>query len=136
VHNVRTVDDLLSTLRSAGLRVTPQRQAVWRIIQRADGHVTAESVYAGVLTEQPSISLTTVYQILHNLVEVGLLQQFDLGAGRMVFDTTLRSHHHVVCTRFEVAPPPDDGVHGYVLASTDVVARGLCPACLDAAQPL
>ena len=94
---LRSVDELTALFRSRGLRVTPQRQAIFRALTHATQHPTAEGVYAAVSTELPTISLRTVYQTLNDLSAMGELSVLNLGTGSTRFDPNLEPHHHLVC---------------------------------------
>ena len=125
--------------RARGLKVTPQRQAIFRVLHGETTHPTAESVYAAVSTSMPTISLRTVYQTLNDLAAMGEVHALDLGTGSARFDPNLDSHHHLVCDRCgrvvdvyadasEVRVPGTQR-HGFTIKSTEVVFRGLCPDC-------
>jgi Fur family peroxide stress response transcriptional regulator len=130
-------DSVVRTLREHGLKVTPQRQAILRIVRETAGHLTAESVYNRARVEMSTISLKTVYETLHSLAGLGQIQQLDVGTGSTLFDITVRPHHHLVCTScrrtedidFDLEPLPPDQRQGFTVTSTDVVVRGLCPDC-------
>jgi Fe2+ or Zn2+ uptake regulation protein len=135
-------DSVIRTLREHGLKVTPQRQAILRIVWESAGHLTAEGVYNRARLEMPTISLKTVYETLHSLVALGQIRQLDVGTGSTLFDITVRPHHHLVCTAcrrtedvdFDIDPLPVDQRQGFSVASTDVIVRGLCPDCLAQQQ--
>jgi Fe2+ or Zn2+ uptake regulation protein len=130
-------DSVIRTLREHGLKVTPQRQAILRIVNDTAGHLTAESVYNRARMEMPTISLKTVYETLHSLAALGQIRPLDVGTGSTLFDVTLRPHHHLVCLSchrtedidFDLKPLPPDQQHGFSVTSTDVIVRGLCPDC-------
>jgi len=77
---VSSTSELIDRLRRGGLRVTPQRQRIFEILAASTTHPTAEAVYAAVRHDMPTISLKTVYETLKELVELGEIQQFDLGS--------------------------------------------------------
>lgn len=132
-------DAVTDVFRQRGLKVTPQRQSIFRILHANPGHLTAESVYRQARAEMPTISLKTVYDTLHSLASLGEIQALDLGTGSTLFDATVRPHHHLVCTScrrtedvdFELAALEPGQRHGFVIHNTDVVARGLCPDCAE-----
>jgi Fe2+ or Zn2+ uptake regulation protein len=134
MHDPATVTQLF---RSHGLKVTPQRQAIFGIMYRGGGHMSAGAVYEQARAQMDTISLKTVYETLHSLAELGLVRELDLGTGQVLFDSAVSDHDHVVCTRcgrtedidLDVSPPAPSQVHGFVVVRTDVVARGLCPEC-------
>ena len=53
---MKTVDELTTAFREQGLRVTPQRQAIFRLLHGVDTHPTVESLYEAARTEMPTIS--------------------------------------------------------------------------------
>ena len=136
---MRTPDELTRRFRDRGLKVTPQRQAVFRALHDNHTHPSAESVYAEVSEQMPTISLRTVYQTLNDLASMGELHPLDVGTGSTRFDPNLEPHHHVVCDgcgrvrdiRLDLttmAMPPE--LFGdFTVTSTEVVLRGTCTAC-------
>ena len=147
---MKTPEELTDRFRSEGLKVTPQRQAVFRVLHGSTVHPTAESVHAAVVRDLPMVSLRTVYQTLNDLTAMGELGQLDVGLGSARFDPNLDPHHHLVCDRcgrVEDAPVdvleaslPATGAAagGFRVTRTEVVFRGQradCAAAVPADQP-
>jgi Fe2+ or Zn2+ uptake regulation protein len=136
---MRSPDELTEAFRARGLKVTPQRQAIFRILHDNGAHPTAEAVYEHVRAEMPTVSLRTVYAILGELVEMGELQQLDLGTGAARFDPNQSGHHHLVCERcgkvrdldadFGPLKVPTRQRQGFVVDTAEIVFRGLCAEC-------
>jgi Fe2+ or Zn2+ uptake regulation protein len=144
VAAVKSVEELTAQFRARGLKVTPQRQTIFRALGGSTVHPTAESVYATVSAELPTISLRTVYQTLNDLAAMGELSSLDLGTGSTRFDPNLEPHHHLVCEdcgRIDdlhadfpgVAVPPEGEGAGFEVTTTEIVFRGRCAACAAAA---
>ena len=76
---MKTVDELTGRFRAEGLRVTPQRQAIFRLLQHNAEHPTVEALYESARAEMPTISLKTVYQTVHDLEAMGEVQLLDVG---------------------------------------------------------
>jgi Fe2+ or Zn2+ uptake regulation protein len=140
VPTVKSPDELTEIFRAKGLKMTPQRQCIFRVLHRMAGvHPTAEAVHAAVVEELPTVSLKTVYQTLNDLSGMGELHHIDLGTGSGRFDTTLDAHQHFVCERcgrvwdvhgdFTGVRMPDDQSPGFRVSSTDIVFRGQCENC-------
>ena len=138
---MKSPEELTDRFRSQGLKVTPQRQAIFRILHGTTVHPTAESVHADVVEDLPMVSLRTVYQTLNELTAMGELGQLDVGRGSARFDPNLDPHQHLVCSRcgrvddilIDVPPmavPTDP--HGFQVTHTEVVFRGLCADCVAA----
>lgn len=131
--------ELTQIFRARGLKVTPQRQCIFRALHGSDAHPSAESVFAAVSAEMPTISLRTVYQTLNDLTAMGELAHIDLGTGASRFDPNLDPHQHLVCDRCgEVRDVHADvsGVRlpaaagrGFRVATTEIVFRGVCAEC-------
>jgi Fe2+ or Zn2+ uptake regulation protein len=139
---VRSPDELTVAFRQRGLKITPQRVAIFRALHGNPRHPTADAVYADVAAAMPSISLRTVYQTLNDLAEMGEIQSIDLGTGASRFDPNVDEHHHLVCERCSTIVDVDVDVTGlspadaagFQVDSASVIFRGRCPQC--AAQPV
>ncbi len=83
-------------LRAHGIQPSAQRLAVAEYVLRTQDHPSADEVLARVRGRVPMISRATVYNTLNLFVEKGLLRQFVLAEGRLVFDPHLAPHHHFV----------------------------------------
>ena len=137
---VTSVDNVCEQFRVEGRRVTPQRRAIARVLLDADSHLTADQVLTRVRRRLPSISPATVYNTLHELVEMGLLRELDLGLGfqERRYDVGMEKHDHVVCVRcgrIEDIPrrngtkPYLQEDHEFEIIDRRVTYLGLCPDC-------
>ncbi len=91
------VDPLAERLRRAGLKLTPQRLAVFRALKASRSHPTAEELYQTVRTRVPMISRNTIYQTLEALKRVGEISEVGLGAEAARFEPNQERHDHAVC---------------------------------------
>ncbi len=87
---------LAQALRDHGIQPSAQRLAVAEYVLRTQDHPSADEVLACVRGRVPMISRATVYNTLNLFVEKGLLRQFVLAEGRLVFDPHVAPHHHFV----------------------------------------
>jgi Fe2+ or Zn2+ uptake regulation protein len=139
VPAVKSPAELTELFRSQGLKVTPQRQCVFRALHGNEAHPTAEAIYERVTAEMPTVSLRTVYQTLNDLAAMGEISQIRVGAGSARFDPNLSAHHHLVCDGCgRVVDVPGDFAdirvprghsHGFSVSRTEVVFRGRCAPC-------
>lgn len=125
------------TLRVRGMRITPQRRAVIAVLAGNASHPTAEMVASSVAAALPGVSLTTVYNTLHELAAVGLLKELGL-PGSMRFDAEIEPHAHLVCARcgsvvdVEVSRTLSDffsAPTGATIDRIDVTLHGSCESC-------
>ena len=88
--------DDTARLREHGISPSAQRMAVASYVLHTSEHPSADEVLTRVRKGFPYISRATVYNTLNRFVEVGLLRQFVLSAGRVVFDPRTEDHHHFI----------------------------------------
>ncbi|MFN3929590.1 MAG: Fur family transcriptional regulator, partial [Thermoflexus sp.] len=87
-------------LRERGYRVTPQRLMVLEVLRTAEQHMTAEEIHSVLQKRYPGVDLSTVYRTLRLFVQLGLLEQHELGGGRRVYEwRTHPDHGHFLCER-------------------------------------
>ena len=131
--------ELTELFRAHGLKVTPQRQCIFRVLHGNGVHPTAEAVYEATRSEMPTMSLKTVYQALNDLAAMGEIQLLDLGTGSTRFDPNVDAHHHLVCVlcgkvrdlyaEYRGLRVPPSQQQGFTVGSAEVVFRGLCDEC-------
>jgi Fur family peroxide stress response transcriptional regulator len=141
---LRSPAELTEAFRQQGLRVTPQRQCIFRLLEGNDRHPSAEWVHQQARSEMPTISLKTVYQTLNDLASMGEIQVLDLGTGSARFDPNVGHHHHLVCDRCGRTQDVHVDVSSLKLArrerrdfsvgSAEVVFRGVCSSCSTTSQ--
>lgn len=88
---------IVDRLREKGLKVTPQRLAIFEAIVKLNNHPTAENIIEYVQKNHPGISTGTVYKVLDSLVENNLLRKVKTEKDFMRYDAVLSNHHHLYC---------------------------------------
>jgi Fur family iron response transcriptional regulator len=83
-------------LREHGITPSAHRLAVASVVLHTDEHPSADAVFARVRKRLPMVSRGTIYNTLNLFVEKGLLRQFVLTEGRVVFDPNTEEHHHFI----------------------------------------
>jgi Fur family ferric uptake transcriptional regulator len=86
-------------LKSSGLKATLPRLKILEVFERAaERHMTAEDVYKALLAEGADIGLATVYRVLMQFEQAGLLSRSHFESGKSVFELNEGTHHdHLVC---------------------------------------
>jgi Fur family ferric uptake transcriptional regulator len=86
-------------LKSSGLKATLPRIKILEVFQRtSQRHMTAEDVFKALLTEGADIGLATVYRVLMQFEQAGLLSRSHFESGKSVFELNEGQHHdHLVC---------------------------------------
>jgi len=135
---MRSPAQLTDAFRQQGLKVTPQRQLLFRLLHDNITHPTAEALFATASEQMPGISLRTVYQTLTDLAAMGELQMVSVGSGSTRFDPNVDHHHHARCQacgeiRDVYVDGFDglqvDGLEGFDAITARIVFSGTCSAC-------
>ena len=136
------MDRFVNRCHKAGLRVTPQRMAVYKMLTESKEHPSALMVYKQVKKELPSISLDTVNRTLQTLSTIGAAFVVE-GSGEVKrFDANLHNHQHFKCLKCKriidfhhegfdnIELPASIGEKFIVLRKT-VYFEGICEACRE-----
>ncbi|HEU4850669.1 MAG TPA: ferric iron uptake transcriptional regulator [Telluria sp.] len=86
-------------LKASGLKATLPRLKILEIFQNSEvRHLTAEDVYKILLSENMDVGLATVYRVLTQFEQAGLLHRNHFETGKAIFELNAGSHHdHLVC---------------------------------------
>jgi Fur family peroxide stress response transcriptional regulator len=82
-----------------GLRVTPQRIAIYEAVLKLNNHPTADDIAAFIKQDHPNIATGTVYKVLDSLVHNGLIKRVKTEKDVMRYDAILENHHHLYCAK-------------------------------------
>jgi Fur family ferric uptake transcriptional regulator len=86
-------------LKNMGLKATLPRLKILEVFHRSqERHLSAEDVYRQLLAEQIDVGLATIYRVLTQFEEAGLLKRLHFESGKAVFELDSGTHHdHIVC---------------------------------------
>jgi len=86
-------------LKNTGLKVTLPRLKILEVFQKgAQRHMTAEDVFRQLLAEHADIGLATVYRVLMQFEQAGILSRNHFESGKAVYELNEGQHHdHMVC---------------------------------------
>lgn len=146
-HSLRR--PLEQELISRGVRMTRQRRLLVEIIQRADRHMDAITLWQRARKQDPSLNKVTVYRTLGMLKQRGLVDELDLmhleGEKHYYEARTLRDHIHLTCVNCgriqEFESPLFEKLKGQIerkkrfqLQVVRLEAGGLCDRCREQAK--
>lgn len=88
-----------SPLKSTGLKATFPRLKILELFEKSEiRHLTAEDVYRLLIAENIDIGLATVYRVLTQFEQAGLLERHHFESGKAIFEINGGQHHdHLVC---------------------------------------
>lgn len=123
-----------------GRALTPQRQAVLRVVAESAEHLTANEIFEAARQALPSISFATVYNSLKYLKDEGLVREINFGKGSSRYDRETARHDHALCSRcgklvdFDLAETPQliraaARRSRFKPESIHLTLVGLCPDC-------
>jgi len=94
--NMANIDELKNT----GLKATLPRLKILEIFQTGgQRHMTAEDVFRVLLNEHSDIGLATVYRVLTQFEQAGILERSHFESGKAVYELNEGTHHdHLICT--------------------------------------
>lgn len=134
-------------LKSMGLKATYPRLKILDIFRKGDTrHMSAEDVYRALMAENVEIGLATVYRVLTQFEQAGLLTRSQFDSGKAVFELNEGDHHdHLVCTNCGRVEEFYDAEierrqhnvakeHNFVLTGHAMALYGICPQCAGARQ--
>ncbi|TWX73504.1 ferric iron uptake transcriptional regulator [Colwellia sp. C1TZA3] len=86
-------------LKRAGLKITLPRIKILAILQNPNNqHISAEDVYKLLLEQNEEIGLATVYRVLNQFDDAGIVTRHHFEGGKSVFELSHKKHHdHLVC---------------------------------------
>jgi Fur family ferric uptake transcriptional regulator len=86
-------------LKRAGLKITLPRIKILAILQNPNNqHISAEDVYKILLEHNEEIGLATVYRVLNQFDDAGIVTRHHFEGGKSVFEQSHKKHHdHLVC---------------------------------------
>ena len=140
----RWIDKQMEAFRSkchqTGLKITPQRTAVYQALVGSVEHPSAEVVFRQVREIFPSISLDTVNRTLLTLSDIGAAFIVEGSGDAKRFDANLKNHQHFKCVKcnriidfhhkaFDAIDIPENLIPGSTVLRKTVYLEGYCDLC-------
>ncbi|KPV41659.1 Fur family transcriptional regulator [Thiohalorhabdus denitrificans] len=136
-----------SDLKQAGLKATRPRLMILQLLEDSEErHLTAEGVYRSLLDAGEEVGLATVYRVLTQFEQAGLVKRHHFDGERAFFELDENKHHdHMVCVRcgrveefyneqIERLQQEVAKEHGFRLTDHRMELYGLCADCLREKQ--
>lgn len=126
--------------KSKGLKVTPQRAAIYKALAETTSHPTADELHKQVRRAYPMISPNTVYYSLGVFRKAGLVREVNYWHDRTRFDANVSPHHHLICLGCRTITDLNDKRLDQLVVSSEIPAtfqvvghqveiHGLCAGC-------
>ncbi|MES2189657.1 MAG: ferric iron uptake transcriptional regulator [Pseudomonadota bacterium] len=134
----------IDELKSTGLKATLPRLKILDVFQKStQRHLTAEDVFRVLLEDRTDIGLATVYRVLTQFEQAGILSRSHFESGKAVYEINEGHHHdHLICTSCgRVEEFYDAEIEkrqqivaknkGWILQDHAMSLYGLCANCAD-----
>jgi len=131
------LEDFVRACKEKGLKITPQRLAVYEILLRRKDHPTVEEIYEEVKEIYPFVSLATVYRTVETLEEMGFIRKVAYWGNSVRYDANIQEHDHLVCIlcgsitdlKIDAGCEVPQEVNGFKVLSHSLYMYGVCPLC-------
>jgi Fe2+/Zn2+ uptake regulation proteins len=91
------LEESIASLRQAGVRIKPQRQAILRYLISSHTHPTADEIYQALSPDFPNISVATIYNNLRVFKDIGIVKELTYGDSSSRFDFNTHNHYNIIC---------------------------------------
>jgi Fur family transcriptional regulator, ferric uptake regulator len=132
-----------SALAAAGYRRGGARRAILELLDEQPCALSAVEIEEALASRNREVSRASIYRVMEELEEIGLLQRVEVGQGIVRYEPARRGaghHHHLVCDHCgQISPFSDDGLERAIRRVSDtlplrvseheVVIHGACETC-------
>ena len=133
-------NEILSTLRAASKRITVPKRAVIAVLVEATDDLTADEITTRAQVRVVDVSTSTVYRILEEFEELGVVVHAHLGQSAAVYHLAGAAHGHLICelcgatteisaTHFDALSRDLRRHFGFALDRHHVAISGVCAQC-------
>jgi Fur family peroxide stress response transcriptional regulator len=134
------MENFRNKCREFGLKITPQRAAIYKELLQASDHPTIDSILKKVRVVLPSISFDTVYRTVISFSEAGIIHMVGGFGGSRRFDADTSRHHHFKCIKcgkifdflsdyYDNVKIPEELSRNFKVLSKRVLLEGICREC-------
>jgi Fur family peroxide stress response transcriptional regulator len=132
--------EFIRKCKIAGLKITPQRIAIYKEVLSCSDHPSAYEIYKNLKDAHPNISLDTINRTLLTFAEIGLIQIVEGSGNVRRFDPNSEQHHHLHCIKcgaiidfynetYNNLEVPAEIKEKFVINKIRVVLEGTCDKC-------
>lgn len=137
----RKMDLFKESIRSKGLRITPARVAILKVLDVAQKPLDISSILQALVKNKVDADQATVYRIIENFIEKDLVKRLQFQEKKFYYETKNYDHHHAMCTSCgkieDISQCSIDRVEreiektkGFKVKNHSLEFFGTCPECL------
>ena len=128
----------MAKFRSLGIKLTPQRIAIFNYLNGNKSHPSADDIFNAVKKDFPTMSFATVYNTMDALKSKGAVRELTIESGKKRYDPDCSQHHHLICVNcksvidifkeFKLSLSSNI-TDGFDIKGTHIEFYGLCKSC-------
>ncbi len=130
----KTLKDLFKEL---GISPSYTRMRIYYFLESSKSHPTVDYIYKELINELPTLSKTTVYNVLKLFIEKELVNEVNIGTNEKRYELIIDKHSHFicqVCNKIYDIPHicrtiDDKLIPGFEILDQEVNLKGICPSC-------
>ena len=132
--------EAIELLREHDVKPSMQRLAVMQYLDLHRTHPTVEDIYISLSPKMPTLSRTTIYNVLHLFLDKNLVQMLTIDEKKVCFDGNTMPHSHFFCMRcgrvYDIEQKDtlfsqqNFMLEGHEVRETQVYYKGICSKCL------
>ncbi len=134
------MESFIKKCKDNNLKITPQRVAIYKILEGSTAHPCADQIHRELSGEFPSISLDTVNRTLMTFTKIGIISVVEGHGDPRRFDPNLGDHHHFYCREcrkifdfhcsdLDGMSHPKDLPENFTITEKRICLTGICDQC-------
>jgi Fur family peroxide stress response transcriptional regulator len=136
----KLMDIFYQRVKARGLKITPQRTAIYQELIKAKDHPSADNIYRRLVKKVPNISFDTINRTLITFSKLGIINIVEGYGQPKRYDPNFENHHHFRCIQcnsiidfknkeYDNIEVPEELNRQFSVISKKVVLEGLCSKC-------
>lgn len=113
------------------------RMRIYYLLESSKTHPTVEAIYKELIEELPTLSKTTVYNVLKLFIEKKLVNEVNIGTNEKRYELITKKHSHFICQvcnriydiPFVCSEIEHKVIKGFEITDQEVNLKGICPSC-------
>ena len=134
-----TIEKLMDILQEKGIKPSYQRLKVLEYLLSQKGHPTADEIFLEVIKVIPTLSKTTIYNILEIFLKAGLVRAITIENNEIRYDSIISTHGHFKCEAcnkiynfmIDIDHLASEDLDKFRIKERDIYFKGTCSQCAD-----
>jgi len=128
---------LKDIFKEKGISPSYTRMKIYYYLEESKSHPTVDTIYKELIEELPTLSKTTVYNVIKLFIEKKLVNQVNIGTNEKRYELITVKHSHFICQVCNkiydiphICGPIDENmIPGFEILDQEINLKGICPSC-------